>query len=107
MRLPKAGELTMMMDPLPVYTEDDLRDHFRKCGFDDLAETVPVTIEKGNHGAKELKRATTNARLLIVGYKKRNRLLAALSDRSVQLQIIDIVECPVLVIPRFDEHDAS
>ncbi len=107
MRLPNAGKLTMMMDPLPVYSEEDLRDHFRKRGYDELAESIPVTIVKGTNVAKMLKEATENAGLLIVGHKQRNRLLASLSDRSVQLQIMDVVNCPVMVIPKFKGDDAS
>ena len=100
MRFPKAGDLTMMMDPLPLYKEDELRDHFRKRGYVELAETVPVQIFEGSNVAKLLSRVTKGADLLILGHRQRNRLLAALSASPIQQQILDVVDCPVVVVPK-------
>lgn len=99
-RFPGAGEPTMMMEPLPVYTEEHLRDHFRTRGYEKLADTIPVKIVEGNSVAKLLAKVTEGADMLIVGHKQRNRLLAGLSGGSVELQILDVIACPVLVIPK-------
>jgi len=103
MSLPKAGELTMMMDPLRKYSEADLRDHFRLRGYPELAETIPLKIVKGRNVAKMLKDVTNGADLLIIGHKHRNRLTAALATGSIALQILDVVSCPVMVIPKTAE----
>ena len=99
-KFPGAGDLTMMMDPLPVYTEEDLRDQFRESGYEELAETIPLKIFEGTNVARLLAQVTEGADLLIVGHKHRNRLLAALSASPVQQQILDVVSCPVMVVPK-------
>lgn len=103
MKYPKAGELTMMMDPLPLYKEEDLRQHFRERGYEELAETIPIKIVEGTNVAKLLRQVTEDTDLLIMGHKQRNRLLAALSSNVVELQILDVVSCPVLVVPKSDQ----
>ena len=98
-RWPGAGELTMMMEPLPVYTEEELRELFRNAGYESLADEVAVKIHEGKSVAKSLAHLTQAADMLIVGHKYRNRLQAALSIGSVQQQILDVISCPVLVVP--------
>ena len=93
----------MMMHPLKKYSEDELRDHFRLRGYEELAETIPLKIVKGRNVAKMLKEVTNGADLLIVGHKHRNRLTAALASGSVALQILDVVSCPVMVVPKTSE----
>lgn len=102
MRFPHVGELTMMMEPLPLYTEDDLRAQFRERGYTELAETLPVQIVEGTHVAKLLGEVTKGADMIIMGHRHRNRILAALSAAPIQLQILDVVDCPVVVIPKSD-----
>ena len=100
MRWPGSGDPTMMMEPLPVYTEDELRDQFRDLGYPDLADKVVIKISKGKNVAKLLARVTKGADMLVIGHRYRNRLQTALSMGSVQQQILDVVSCPVLVVPR-------
>ena len=99
MRLPKAGGPSMMMNRLPVYTEEDLREHFSARGYEELAETIPVRIFEGNNIAKLCKRITEGADLLIVGHTQRNRISALLTLQAVEMQIVDLVSCPVMVVP--------
>jgi len=80
-RYPAAGKATFMMDALPVFTEDDVREHFRSRGYKELAASIPVKIFTGNNPAKLL------------------ALVKALSTAPVQQQLMDVVECPVLVVP--------
>lgn len=100
MRYPYAGKPTMMMDALPKFSEDDIRSHFSKRGYKELAEKVPVKIYEGTNVAKLLARVTKNVDLLIVGHIQRNRLLAALLAQPLHMQIMDIVSCPVIVVPK-------
>ncbi len=100
MRWPGAGELTMMMEPLPVFTEEELRSQFRDVGYEDEADSVVIEIFEGKSVAKLLAKVTLGADMLIIGHKYRNRLQAALSTGSLQQQILDVITCPVLVVPR-------
>ena len=98
-RYPAAGKATFMMDALPVFTEDDVREHFRSRGYKELAASIPVKIFTGNNPAKLLARVTKSADLLVIGHRHRNWLVKALSTAPVQQQLMDVVECPVLVVP--------
>jgi nucleotide-binding universal stress UspA family protein len=96
---PSAGKATFMMDAVPLFTEDDVREHIRKRGYKDLADSIPVKIYTGANPAKLLARVTKSVDMLVVGHKHRNRILQALTSAPVQQQIMDVVECPVLVVP--------
>lgn len=98
-RYPGAGKPTFMMDALPVFTEDDVREHIRRRGYKELADAIPVRIFEGSNPAKLLARVTRSVDMLIIGQKNRNRILQALSTAPLPKQIMDVVECPVLVIP--------
>ncbi|MBT3449758.1 MAG: universal stress protein [Bacteroidetes Order II. Incertae sedis bacterium] len=102
MRSPKAGNPSMMMEPLPAYTEEDIRLHFSTRGYEELAKTVPVRIFDSTNFPKLLAKITEEADLLIMGHKQRNRILAFLNPQSVKLQIADVVSCPVMVVPKVD-----
>ena len=99
MRDPAAGNPSMMMEPIPVFSEEDIRLHFSERGYEELAQTVPVRIFEGTNFPKLLATITEDADLLIVGHKQRNRILGLLTLKSVNLQIVDVVDCPVMVVP--------
>lgn len=96
---PKAGKPTMMMDALPEFTEADIREHIRQRGYRELAESIPVKIYKGTNPARLLARVTEAVDLLVIGHRHRNVLLKALVAGSVQQQLMDVVHCPVVVVP--------
>ncbi len=96
---PSAGKPTFKMEPFPLFTEDDVRDHIRRRGYRELADSIPVKIYKGSSPAKLLARVTKSVDMLIVGHKYRNRILTALSTSRVHQQIMDVVDCPVVVVP--------
>lgn len=98
-RYPKAGKPTMMMEPLPAFDEDDIRQHFRKRGYKELADTIPVKIFDGTSSAKVLARVTKGVDLLVVGHQQRNRILQAISGNPPNVQLVDVVDCPVLIVP--------
>lgn len=99
-RYPRAGKPTMMMDPLPSFNEEDIRDHFRRRGYSDIADGIPVHIFDGMNSAKVLARVTKGVDLLVVGHVQRNRIVQALSSSPPNIQLMDVVECPVLIVPK-------
>ncbi len=64
------------------------------------AATVAIQIVEGTNVAKLLGEVTRGADMIIMGHRHRNRILAALSAAPIQLQILDVVDCPVVVIPK-------
>ena len=98
-RYPSAGKPTMMMDSLPAFGEEDLRQHFRKRGYTGLADKIAVRIFDGANTAKVLARVTKGADLLILGLVQRNRILQAVSGKPPNIQLMDLVDCPVLLVP--------
>lgn len=95
---PHAGELSMMMGSEPRITEDDLRKQFRNLGHEAAADALSVSVVVGSSYPKEIAKASEDADLLIVGHRRKNRFLAALSDSTDQ-HVSDMVRCPVLLIP--------
>ncbi len=99
-KYPRAGKPTMMMDPLKAYDEEDIRQHFRKRGYVDLADKIQVRIFDGANTSKVLARVTKGVDLLVVGHVQRNVIQKALSVTPPNIQLMDVVECPVLLVPK-------
>ena len=97
--LPGAGKPTMMMEPLPRIQEKDVRDAFRRHGHKDVAKEMGVRIDEGASLAQVIRRETKRADLLVIGHKQRNRLLAALRVASIDKQLVDLSDCPLVVVP--------
>ena len=53
----------------------------------------------GESYPREIARATTGADLLVIGHCHRNSFLAAFMD-SIDERIPNLVNCPVLIVPR-------
>jgi nucleotide-binding universal stress UspA family protein len=96
---PAAGKAHLMMDTLPTVTENDIRQRFRKLGYDKHADAMKVAIVESNDYPEEIAKATDDADLLVIGHKNKNRFLAALID-SVDERVSDMVSAPILVISR-------
>lgn len=95
---PHAGEISMMMPSERLVTEEDIRNQFRKFGFEDVAEQVKVNIESGTAYAKIIARCSEGVDLLVLGHHQRHRFLGAIID-SIDEQVADLVICPILVVP--------
>lgn len=98
-RYPSAGKPTMMMDPLPAFGEEDIRELFRKRGYSELADKITVRFFDGANSAKVLARVTKEVDLLILGHVQRNRIVQAITGPPPNIQLMDVVECPVLLVP--------
>lgn len=95
---PGAGKAHMMMDGLPLVTEEDIRSRFRKLGYKKEADEIDVIVKEGESYPSEIAAATNDADLLVIGHKKKNSFLAFLID-STDERVSDLVSCPVLVVP--------
>ncbi len=96
---PAAGKAHMMMDTLPLVSEEDIRQQFRKAGYEKEANEIKITITESESYAKEIAKATEDIDLLVIGHHPKNAFLAALID-SVDERVADLVSCPVLLIPK-------
>ncbi len=96
---PAAGKAHMMMDTLPLVSEEDIREQFRKAGYEKEANEIKVTLTESDSYAQEIAKATEDIDLLVIGHHPKNAFLAALID-SVDERVADLVFCPVLVVPK-------
>ena len=83
----------------PLVSEEDIREQFRKAGYEKEANEIKITIVESESYAKEIAKATENIDLLVIGHHPKNAFLAALID-SVDERVADLVSCPVLVVPK-------
>lgn len=95
---PAAGRAYLMMDSLPLVTEEDIREMFRQSGFPREAGEIRINIVEGESCTDEIANATHQADLLIVGHRRKNKFLAAFID-STDERVFDMVSCPILVVP--------
>ena len=96
---PKAGKVSMMMETQRLVKEDDLRDQFRKLGYNVMADNLRFNIVTGTSLPKVIANATEGMDLLVIGHRRTNRFLAAFAD-SADKHLADLVACPVLIVPR-------
>jgi len=96
---PAAGKAHMMMDSLPLVSEEDIQEQFRKAGYEKEATEIKITIAESESYAKEIAKATEDIDLLVIGHHSKNAFLAALID-SVDERVADLVSCPVLMVPK-------
>jgi len=96
---PAAGKAHMMMDTLPLVSEEDIREQFRKAGYEKEANEIKITITESESYAQEIAKATEDIDLLVIGHHSKNAFLAALID-SVDERVADLVSCPVLLVPK-------
>lgn len=94
-----AGKAHMMMDTLPLISQNDIREQFRKLGYEKEAKELKVTLVESSSYPKEIAKATEDVDLLIIGHRHKNQFLATLID-SVDERVADLVSCPVLVVPK-------
>ncbi len=96
---PAAGKAHLMMGGLPRASEEDIREQFRKAGYEKQAQGIKITISESESYAQEIAGATQGVDLLVIGHHSKNVFLAALVD-SVDERVADLVSCPVLLVPK-------
>jgi len=96
---PAAGKAHMMMDTLPLVSEEDIREQFRKAGYEKEGNEIKITLTESESYAQEIAKATEDVDLLVIGHHSKNAFLAALID-SVDERVADLVSCPVLMVPK-------
>lgn len=96
---PGAGKAHAMMDTLPLVSEEEIREQFRKAGHEKAANGIKITIIESDSYAKEIAKATEDIDLLVIGHHPKNAFLAALID-SVDERVADLASCPVLLVPK-------
>ena len=96
---PKAGKVSMMMETSRLVNEEDLRNQFRKLGYNTTADNLKFNIITGVSLPKVIAGATEGMDLLVIGHRRKNRFLAAFAD-SADKHLADLVNCPVLIVPR-------
>ncbi len=87
------------MDTLPLVSEEDIREQFRKAGYEKEANEIKITIVESESYAREIAKATEDIDLLVIGHYSKSAFLAAFVD-SVDERVADLVSCPVLVVPK-------
>ncbi len=98
---PAAGKPHLMMDTLPLTTEDEIRALIKKAGFKTISEEVKVTIIESAQYAKEIAGVAEKADLLVIGHRSKNKIQAVVTD-STDERVADLVTCPMLVVPCVD-----
>ena len=96
---PKAGKVSMMMEAQRLVEEEDLRNQFRALGYNTTADNLKFNIVTGTSLPKVIAGATESMDLLVIGHRRKNRFLAAFAD-SADKHLSDLVNCPVLIVPR-------
>lgn len=94
-----AGEMSMMMDSPEKYEENDIRDAFRTYGFEVIAETMNVKIIKAENIPKAIVEESSEADLLVLGHKRMSTFKASFMD-STDEGVVNLIECPVLVVQK-------
>ena len=95
---PAAGKSHMMMGGLPLKKECDIRNQFRKLGYQREAEEVNVIITESANYPKEIAKATKDIDLLVMGHQIKRNVVSALAG-SVDERVSNMIKCPMLVVP--------
>ena len=95
---PAAGKIHMLMDSMPLVTDKEIRELFRKFGHAKEAKTIHIRLIESEFYSREIALATRDADLLIMGHHPKNAFLAALTD-STDERVADMISCPMLIVP--------
>jgi len=100
---PSAGKISMMMDPEPLVTEENIRNQFRALNFESQADTIDIHIMTSSTVVKAVASSAASADLLILGHHKKHRISASFYD-SVDERLADLVcsRCPILLVHQDD-----
>ncbi len=96
---PRAGRVSLRMEPEPLVTEDDIRNLFRILGFGEEADAIEVKVVTSPTVSRAIVEASREAALVVVGRTRRNRIAAALTE-TVDKNLPDRVAAPLLYVPK-------
>ncbi len=98
---PDAGKPSMMMDAPQKTDEQDIREEFRKAGFEKEAESIKIRLMEGESYSEKISEISETADLLILGHSHKSRFLEALSE-TLDEEIANTAKCPVIIVPKKD-----
>ena len=96
---PHAGEISMMMDSPKKYIKDDFIKMFHDAGHEEIAKRIEVKIVENASVSKGMAELATDCDLLILGHNKMSKVKQSLTD-SIDEVIVNVSNCPVLIIPK-------
>lgn len=96
---PGVGKPHMMMDAPEAIDKEDIKNQIREAGYSQEADKVDIKIEEDDDYPERIAKATRKADLVVIGHSQRNQFLQALIN-SVDEQVANISDCPVLIVPK-------
>lgn len=94
---PHAGELSMMIDSIRKYNEQDFRQMFYDAGHEEISKRLDVKILVHKNVAKGIAELVQDSDLLIIGHAKMSKIKELLTD-SIDEMTVNYVSSPVLII---------
>ena len=95
---PHAGEISMMVDSPKKYTEEDFIKMFTNAGHEEIAKKIKIKIVENSIVSKGIAELASDCDLLILGHDRMGKMKELLTD-SIDEVIVNISNCPVLIIP--------
>jgi len=95
---PHAGEISMMVDSPKKYDKEDFVKMFTDAGHEEIAKKIDVKILKQAVVSKGISELASDCDLLILGHDRMGKMKELLTD-SIDEVIVNISNCPVLIIP--------
>ena len=94
-----AGKMSMMMDSPKKFEEEDIRQSFRDYGYESIADKIQIEIIVAEKVPVAIASVVGDSDLLVLGHRKMNTFKASFMD-SVDEGIINLIDCPVLVVQK-------
>lgn len=95
---PRAGEISMMVDSPKKYEKEDFIKMFTDAGHEEIAKKIKVRIIEQAVVSKGIAELASDCDLLILGHDRMSKMKEILTD-SIDEVIVNISNCPVLIIP--------
>jgi len=95
---PHAGRMSMMMDsPGPKISEDDIKNLFKRHGYENSLENLEVRIIENERISKTIAENAVDIDLLVLGHRRMSTFKANFMD-SIDEGIANLSPCPVVVV---------
>ena len=95
---PHSGEISMMVDSPKKYDKEDFVKMFTNAGHEEIAKMINVKILEHAVVSKGIAELASDCDLLILGHDHMGKMKELLTD-SIDEVIVNISNCPVLIIP--------
>jgi nucleotide-binding universal stress UspA family protein len=95
---PHAGEISMMVDSPKKYDKEDFVKMFTDAGHEEIAKKIDVKIIEQAVVSKGIAELASDCDMLILGHDRMGKMKELLTD-SIDEVIVNISNCPVLIIP--------